>query len=145
MVFLSGMQSYTFKKAERLCSKNLINNLFAKGNRVTTQFPFRILWQVVAQPQWEFPAQVMISVSKRNFAAATNRNRIKRQLRELYRLNKHILYQQLDKQELRIILAINYQAKELLTSEQLKPAFEKTLQKLMSQIANIPDADKSAE
>lgn len=133
------MRSYTFKKAERLCSKTLINNLFAKGNRVVTQFPFRVLWQSSANPQQEFPALVMVSVSKRNFPNATDRNRIKRQLRELYRLNKHLLYTALKEQKLQVILSINYQAKELLDHGQLKPAFDKMLKKLLSQISAIPD------
>ncbi len=128
------MRSYTFKKAERLCSKTLINNLFAKGNRVVTQFPFRVLWQLSSGSQREFPALVMVSVSKRNFPRSTDRNRIKRQLRELYRLNKHLLYAELQKQNVQVILSINYQAKELLGHGQLQPAFDKMLKKLVYQL-----------
>lgn len=129
------MRSYTFKKAERLCSKTLINNLFAKGSRVITQFPFRVLWQLSpGNTQQQFPALVMVSVSKRNFPRATDRNRIKRQLRELYRLNKHLLYSVLNEQNVQVILSINYQSKELPDYEQLKSAFDKLLKKLAAQI-----------
>lgn len=128
------MNAYTFNKAERLCSKTLIDNLFSKGNRVVSQFPFRILWQAVQQPSWPYPAQVMISASKRNFPSAVNRNRIKRQVRELYRLQKHQLYARLTRNEMQIVLSITFQGKEKLGYDTLKPAFDKLMSKLLHQL-----------
>lgn len=83
--------SYTFSKEEHLCSKRLISLLFAKGSSFNL-YPLRFVY---CTPQNLPPgqSQVLISVSKRYFKRAVDRNRLKRQMREAYRLNKHILRQ----------------------------------------------------
>jgi ribonuclease P protein component len=139
------MKSYTFNKAERLCSKTLIDNLFSKGNSVVSQFPFRILWQAVHEPSWSYPAQVMVSVSKKNFPAAVNRNRIKRQMRELYRLKKHHLYAQLLKNEMQVVLSVTFQGKEQLEHHVLKSAFDKIMNKLTGQLDQYKKANKAQD
>lgn len=128
------MITYTFKKTEKLCSKIHIDNLFSKGSRVITQFPFRVLWQQVNEPEWEHPAQVLITVSKRSFKSGVDRNTIKRQIRELYRLGKHQLYSSLLDKQLQIIISINYIGKSKLKHAELKPAFEKLLHKWIQQL-----------
>jgi ribonuclease P protein component len=128
------MTTHSFNKAERLCSKTLINNLFSKGNRVLTQFPFRVLWQFTPTVQTKYPAQVMVSVSKRNFPHAVDRNRIKRQMRELYRMHKHILYEVLQRTNRNMIISITFQSKTHLHHNELKPAFEQVLQKIVTQL-----------
>jgi ribonuclease P protein component len=128
------MVSYSFNKAERLCSKILINNLFSKGNRVITQFPFRVLWQFIPNKSEQFPAQVMFSVGKRNFPKAVHRNRIKRQMRELYRIRKHLLYLLLEQKQKSIIVSITFQGKAIMQNEELKQAFEPVFQKILNQI-----------
>ncbi|MDX5417585.1 MAG: ribonuclease P protein component [Hymenobacteraceae bacterium] len=82
---------YTFSKEERLSSKRLIALLFSKGSSFNL-YPLRFVYYT---PQNIPPGQtqVLISVSKRYFKRATDRNRLKRQMREAYRLNKHILLQ----------------------------------------------------
>jgi ribonuclease P protein component len=84
-----GTISYTFSKAERLCSKKLISELFARGSAFNL-YPLRFVSLKAEAPSPEFP-QVLISVSKKYFKRAHDRNRIKRQIREAYRLNKHQL------------------------------------------------------
>ncbi len=128
------MISYSFKKAERLCSKILINNLFSKGNRVIAQFPFRVLWQFIPNSTAQFPAQVMFSVSKRSFPNAVHRNRIKRQMRELYRLKKHTLYELLAQKEKCVVIAITFQGKTIIKHRELNQSFELAFQKILHQI-----------
>jgi ribonuclease P protein component len=128
------MINNSFVKAERLCSIILITNLFSKGNRVITQFPFRVLWQFVNETQNTHPAKVMVSVSKRNFPHAVDRNRIKRQMRELYRTKKHLLYEVLKHANKNIVISITFQSKTHLKHEELNVAFEQVLQKIMTQI-----------
>ena len=79
----------TFSKAERLCSKKLITQLFSKGSAFNL-YPLRFVILKAEAPGTEFP-QVLISVSKKYFKRAHDRNRLKRQIREAYRLNKHKL------------------------------------------------------
>jgi ribonuclease P protein component len=128
------MINNSFVKAERLCSKILITNLFSKGSRVITQFPFRVLWQFVNETHTTHPAKVMVSVSKRNFPHAVDRNRIKRQMRELYRTQKHLLYEVLKHANKNIVISITFQSKTHLKHEELKVPFEQVLQRMMTQI-----------
>lgn len=84
-------QAYTFHKDERLCSKKLIDTLFGGGKKSLSAYPLRLVYTTVEE-RTQAPAAVMMSVSKRHFKHAVDRNRAKRQLREAYRRNKHILY-----------------------------------------------------
>jgi ribonuclease P protein component len=75
---------------ERLKSRKRLALLFSEGKSVGV-FPLRCLW-LVAPRDGRFPARVSFSVSKRLWKRAIDRNRIKRRMREAYRLHKHQLY-----------------------------------------------------
>lgn len=79
------MGKYTFTKAERLCSKSEIEELFTKGSHFYL-YPFKVVYEL----RQEHGVKVLFSVPKRNFKRAVDRNRIKRLMREGYRLNKII-------------------------------------------------------
>ncbi|MBF9255172.1 ribonuclease P protein component [Pontibacter sp. 172403-2] len=83
--------SYTFPKEEHLCSRRHIALLFSKGSSFNL-YPLRFVY-LTPQDMPPDKTQVLISVSKRYFKRATDRNRLKRQMREAYRLNKHLLTQ----------------------------------------------------
>lgn len=114
-------RSYTFSKEERLCSKRLITLLFTKGSSFNL-YPLRF---IVYSPQESLSGsnQILISVSKRYFKQATDRNRLKRQIREAYRLNKHLLTAQTGQSLL--LLGILYIGKE-------KKSFQTIEKKLIS-------------
>ncbi len=101
---------YTFTKAERLSRKKSIDRLFLRGKSFDV-FPLKLLW-VVSEPDQKFPVEVLISVSKKKFKKAVDRNRIKRKIREAYRLNKHQLYDILARKNKKILLAIIYTGRE---------------------------------
>ena len=82
---------FTFTKAERLCSKKTIDKLFANGESFLA-YPFKVVFLRNAMGL-KSPVQVGFSVGKRNFKRAVQRNRIKRLMRETYRLNKSELYE----------------------------------------------------
>lgn len=88
-------RKYTLRKAERLCSKKLIDALFSGGNKSLAAYPVRAVYMPVRR-DGQPPVSVLMSVSKRHFKRAVKRNRVKRQLREAYRKNKHILFDALE-------------------------------------------------
>ena len=90
---------YTFSKEERLCSKKLIERLFAGGNRSFPAFPLRVVYMPLSVDENPTDVSILISVPKKRFKHAVKRNQVKRQVREAYRLNKHILIDSLKAQE----------------------------------------------
>ncbi|WP_242929397.1 ribonuclease P protein component [Pontibacter vulgaris] len=122
--------SYTFSKEERLCSKRLIALLFSKGSSFNL-YPLRF---VLYTPPGEEPlpgsTQVLISVSKRYFKRATDRNRLKRQIREAYRLNKHFLLQ--NQAQAPRLLAILYIGKEKKTYDTIQKKLIYGLERCLS-------------
>lgn len=77
-------------KAYKLCSKKIIDQVFAEGQRLSS-FPFALTYAYKELPNAEIPFQIVISAPKRNFKRAHDRNRIKRLTKEVLRKNKHVL------------------------------------------------------
>ena len=100
-------------KTERLTSQLVIDKLFAGGNASMAAFPLRIVymqmekqegsqqWDGVQQP----PVSILVSVPKKRFRHAVDRNRMKRLVREAYLLNKHILWNALQEKNFRLAIA----------------------------------------
>lgn len=123
---------YTFHKSERLCSKNLIAQLFTKGNRGFSRFPFRFSWVTTSLPE-AVPVQVLFVVSKRNYPKATDRNKIKRQLRELYRLSKKSVYDCLGEQQ--IALSVSYNSPQPKSYHELNEIFTQCISQLCYELS----------
>ena len=79
-----------FPAAQRLKSKKVIEELFKKGSSVYL-YPFRLIYSKNQAASPRYP-QVLISVPKRNFKKAVDRNRLRRQIKESWRLNKSLIY-----------------------------------------------------
>jgi ribonuclease P protein component len=87
-----------FGKAEKLKSRKVVEELFARGKSISV-FPIRTSYKFLPLPaDGKVVLQVGVSVSKRNFKRAVDRNRIKRLLREVYRLQKRELIEVLKEQ-----------------------------------------------
>ncbi len=85
---------YTFGKQEKLKSRKLIGRLFEDGDSVK-KFPIRLVY-LQTEHTSDHPIQAGFSVPKRNFKNAVDRNRIKRLMREAYRLTKNEVYEDLE-------------------------------------------------
>lgn len=83
----------TFRKRERLVSRLLIEQLFGTpASRSLAQFPLRVVFHLRQRGEGDEPVQMLVSVPKKRFKHAVDRNRVKRQVREAYRRNKQQLY-----------------------------------------------------
>ena len=101
----------TLCKDERLTRKKLIDQLQTDGKSIKT--PALILVYRTAELPTHFPAQVMVTASKRLFKRAHDRNRIKRLMREGYRKQKHIVYTSLSERKMQAALLFIFTGKQL--------------------------------
>lgn len=124
---------YSFSKTERICSKLTIEKLFAGGNRSTAVYPLRAVY-MTEEGKDGVPASILISVPKRRFRHAVDRNRMKRQVREAYRLNKHMLWEVLQSQGLSASIAFVCIADDLCSSVQVERSVKKILHRIAEQI-----------
>lgn len=118
----------TFRKDERLKKKNLISELFASG-RSATVFPIKMIYLEYDHLS-PFKIQAGVSVSKRNFKNAVQRNRIKRLMREAYRKNKSLIYNDADTKK-HIIMFI-YQAKEEISFDLMDRKMNQLIRKFLT-------------
>lgn len=93
---------FTLSKNDRLKSRKLIEKLFSEGKSLNV-FPLQLKY-LATDFELENKVQVAFSVPKRKFKNAVDRNRIKRQLRECYRLRKPGFIDQIDQSHIFMIL-----------------------------------------
>lgn len=117
------MGKLTFRKGERLTKEKSIQELFEKGSSFYL-FPFKVFFLV--NPDKEYPTnQALVSVSKKNFRRAVDRNLIKRRIREAYRLQKEGLSASTP-----LMLGFIYTHKEILVFDEMKKKVLQALHKL---------------
>lgn len=123
--------NHSYPKAEKLKSRKAITELFTTGKSVS-KYPIRLAFLPNPYPEVE-KIKIGVSVSKRYFKKATDRNYIKRLMRETYRLNKQLLHANVDKPYVCMLL---YQSKEILTFEQLNTKTIQLFEKFNQYISN---------
>ena len=123
----------TFCKEERLCKKILIKKLFNEGEK-RFYYPFRVFLLKLFLPG-KYPVQLLISVPKPLFKHATDRNKIKRYIREAYRKNKYLLYDPLEKNHEQMLLCLTYTEKEIISYEMMTRKIIIILQRLKEENA----------
>ncbi|MGB4205758.1 MAG: ribonuclease P protein component [Bacteroidales bacterium] len=117
-----------FKKNEKLVSQSKIELLFKSGETFF-EYPFKVFWLMSNELQ-EYPAQILISVPKRNIKNAVTRNLIKRRVSEIYRKNKTIFYEKLSGMNRSCLFALIYTEHKVLNSANLEPKIIVILQRL---------------
>ena len=122
--------AFSFRKNEKLCSKKVIDRLFAEGKSVFA-FPLKFVYLETGLTT-ETPAQAGFAVSKKNFKRAVQRNLIKRRMREAYRLHKPDFYEAL--KEIQVAVFFVYTAKEIADYAVIESAIIKGLKKLVREI-----------
>ena len=125
------MASSTFPKSERLCSRRLIDQLYAEGHRLMA-FPYSVQWMEVNE--LPAPCQVMIVAPKRKFKHAVDRNRVRRLTRECWRQRKDPFYDSLRERGCCIVLSLVYIHNEIMPYAQLEHKMDKLLMALQQDI-----------
>jgi ribonuclease P protein component len=127
--------NFTYPKSEKLKSKITIDLLFSEGKSVS-KYPLRLVYVESDYGILEGSEQKIkmgVSVSKKYFKHAVDRNYFKRLLRETYRLNKHLLVDNLDKP---YAFMFFYQTKDRFTYEEINTKTVQLFEKLHLQIKN---------
>ncbi len=122
----------TLSKSERLSREQLIASLFEAGQSFLSP-PFLIYYQFTTLPE-AVPVQVLATVSKRKFAKATDRNLIKRRIKEAYRTNKLPLYEKLISGNKQLAIAILYNEKKITSFNDIESKIKVALSELIKRI-----------
>ena len=113
--------NFTYPKNERLKSKTTIGLLFSEGKSVS-KYPLRLVYVQISELE-DSNVKLGVSVSKKHFKKAVDRNYYKRVLREAYRLNKSILIDAIENKNYAFMFL--YQTKDRLTYKEIN---ERTIQ-----------------
>ena len=116
--------NFTYPNPEKLKSKTTIDALFSEGKSVS-KYPLRLVYVENTEVNTEV-IKMGVSVSKKYFKKAVDRNYFKRILRETYRLNKAILLENNDKN---YAFMFFYQTKERLSYTEIELKTKQLFQK----------------
>lgn len=126
---------FKYPKEEKLKSKKIIDLLFSEGNSIS-KYPLRLVF-VETNFEEDVPFKMGVSVSKKNFKNAVDRNYYKRVLRECYRLNKQVLATNLQK---KYAFMFFYQTKDRLSYQEIN---QKTIQLFEKFVNSVQEKDKT--
>jgi ribonuclease P protein component len=145
----------TFNKSERLCNHFRKEKLFSAGKRFFV-FPFGITYLIAQKGPALFtgdgsagsskltakigvpiinPCEVLISAPKKVFKNATQRNKVKRLVKEAYRKNKMPLYTFLEEKQMKCLLSLVYTGKQVLPYSEIESKMVVALKKLCDNIS----------
>lgn len=132
--------NFTYPKNEKLKSKITIGLLFTEGKSVS-KYPLRLVYKAGSLDESE-KIKMGVSVSKKNFKKAVDRNYFKRVLRETYRLNKHLLIDNLDRP---YAFMFFYQTKDRLSYEEINTKTIQLFEKFLQQNSKTTLPEKTSD
>jgi len=119
--------NFTYPKSEKLKSRKTIDVLFSEGKSVS-KYPLRLVY--VSLEESDERIKMGVSVSKKYFKKAVDRNYFKRVLRETYRLNKQLLLENMQKPHAIMFL---YQTKDRLSYDEIQTKTVQLFEKFVAQ------------
>ncbi len=136
---------YTLTKKERLHLKRDVDALFASGHAFIA-YPLRVVIHTTPLTEGEAPTCAILAVAaKKYFRRANKRNRVKRLIRESYRLRKHHFLALAEAQEVHLHLGLLSVAKELPTQADVNRGMEKALSRIRTELSGMDSAISSAQ
>jgi ribonuclease P protein component len=122
------INSKSLKKTEILRNKFQINTLFSEGKGFNI-YPIRVFW-IENKDNSCVDAMVVFSVPKRIFKRAVDRNKLKRRMREAYRLNKTILIPELQMKNKKVCFMLSYIGKEIMDYTEIESKVSRALKRI---------------
>lgn len=126
-------KKFTLGKKEKLKSRKIITNLFIQNKNIKL-YPIKLVWQV-ANNENDSCVLVGFSIPKKKIKHAVDRNKIKRQLREAYRLNKQLLTQN---NNTKVYIMFVYISSKKVSYKELEYTIKYLLTRLSDEIYTMP-------
>ncbi|MGB5818788.1 MAG: ribonuclease P protein component [Saonia sp.] len=123
---MSKNSKFSFPKKEKLKNKKLIERLFQEGKSLS-KYPLKLIYIKTTFSE-DVKIRAGVTVPKKNFKSAVRRNRIKRLMRESYRLNKHLVFNNIEGNFAFLFL---YLGKDLPSQQLVEESMVKILQKFI--------------
>ena len=128
-----------FRPGEHLKRRRTIGRLFNRQGETAVAYPLRLMWLPVSEPQGEAPVQFTLSVPKRSFRRAVDRNLLRRRIREAYRQHKPAIEAALVAAPARqYALIALYTGREIHDYQQIERSMRRLLRKFADQIQKRP-------
>jgi ribonuclease P protein component len=125
----SSVKRNTFRKAEKLCSQKEIDRIFSEGKSLSLS-PFRLLY-LETEANENPPVKVLIAVPKKKLKLAVHRNRMKRLIREAYRMSKHKLIEVISVSGKHFDIAFIFTGNKCITQKETLTAINGLLDRLI--------------
>lgn len=134
------MPSYQFSRTEKLKSRKVIEGLFRQDRRRSVgQYPLRLVWAPVDEKRGDTPVQFTVSVPKRRYKTAVQRNRLRRQVREAWRLHKHYLYESLSDDTTQYAWMVIYTGETAMAYTVIESAMKKLIRKFLNALSSLEE------
>ncbi|WP_153800588.1 ribonuclease P protein component [Foetidibacter luteolus] len=129
------MKANAYPKEEKLKGRKLVQQVFGSGKSFVV-FPLKVFYTVAQQPLG-YAVKAGVGASSRSFKKAVERNRIKRLLREVYRLNKQPLHQVQAGNNLQLAFFILYIDKVMPQQALLQSKMQLVIQRLIKELHEV--------
>ena len=128
------MTAPTLRKRERMVSQKLIETLFGGGSSLSmAAYPLRVVYMKTNRQYGDVPVQLLISVPKKRFKHAVDRNLVKRQVREAFRQHKQVVYDTLPEEEM-VLMAFVWLSQEHYSSQEVEKRVVSLLKRMAEKL-----------
>lgn len=129
--------SNSFGKKDRLKGKKVVSEIFEGPKKFISLFPFKTFYSISSSNQSQL--KFGVSVPKKKFKRAVDRNRIKRLIKEALRLNKAILNNELSKQNVSIHIMVLYNAENIPSYNSVEIKIKEILNRLVVSVQSYEE------